>query len=172
MKVYLLMFTVFVFLFSGCKEDKKTNPTVITTTAKEVIAEEPEVTSSFTDLEGNPVELTDYKGKRVLLNFWATWCKPCIEEMPSLLEAQDLLATENYIFLVASDQSMDKIKGFKEKKGFEFNWLKFNGTYSDLEIAALPATFIYNEAGEMVHRIDGATAWSSTEIMDLLKGIK
>ena len=42
---------------------------------------EPE--SSFVDMDGNPVELSDFKGKRILLNYWATWCRPCIEEMPS-----------------------------------------------------------------------------------------
>ncbi len=128
--------------------------------------------SSFTDLEGNPVELSDYKGKRVLLNYWATWCRPCIEEMPSLLTAQEVLTKENYVFLLASDQSMEKIKVFKDKKGFDFTFLKFNGSLADMQINALPATFIYNESGKFMNRIDGATEWDSPRIIDKLKAIK
>ena len=128
--------------------------------------------SSFIDMDGNPVELSDYKGKRVLLNYWATWCRPCIEEMPSLLHAQEVLRAENYVFLLASDQSLEKIKAFKAKKQFDFAFLKFNGSLADMQINALPATFIYNESGQFMKRIDGATEWDSPLLLDKLKAMK
>lgn len=128
--------------------------------------------SSFEDLDGNPIELSDFKGKRVLLNYWATWCRPCIEEMPAMLRAQEVLANENYVFLLASDQSIDKIKAFKDKKKFDFTFLKFNGSLTDMNINALPATFIYNESGKFMNRVDGATEWDSPKILDKLKAIK
>jgi hypothetical protein len=67
---------------------------------------------------------------------------------------------------------MEKIVAFKEKKGFDFNFVKFYGAMSDFEVSALPATFIYNEEGTMVRRYDGLTEWDSPEILSQLKAIK
>lgn len=158
---------IFVMLLA-CKDttkevlDKNPEPTKIVVEAK----------STFEDLERHPIELSDYKGKRVLLNFWATWCRPCIEEMPALLTAESALENENYVFLLASDQSLDKIKAFKENKGFDFNYLKFNGALADFQVSALPATFVYATTGELVDRIDGATDWDSPEIIQQLKNVQ
>lgn len=165
-----IVFAVCLLFFMGCKETPKEAVQKETTVV--VQPENSKPTSAFEDLEGNAIELTDYKGKRVLLNFWATWCRPCIEEMPSLLKAQTILENDSYVFVVASDQSIAKIEAFKEKKGFNFKYLKFNGAMSDFKISALPATFIYSEEGKQVHRIDGATEWDSPEIITMLKDIK
>lgn len=130
------------------------------------------VTSTYEDLAGNPIELTDYTGKRVLVNYWATWCRPCIEEMPDLLKLQEVLATENYVLVLASDESTIKIENFKQQRGFDFNFIKYNGTYAELNIDALPVSFVYNEAGEAILRFDGAMEWTTSEVIDQLKNIK
>lgn len=170
MKFKATLFAVCFLFCLGCKEAVKEAERKETTAV--AAPEKSEAKSTFEDIDGNPIELSDYQGKKVLLNFWATWCRPCIEEMPALLKAEAILENDNYIFLLASDQSMDKIKAFKEKKGFDFKYLKFNGAMSDFEVSALPATFIYNEAGKQVHRIDGATEWDSPKIIDTLKSLK
>ena len=74
-----------------------------------------ENTATYTDLEGNAVALSDFKGKRILLNFWATWCFPCLEEMPSMEKAQEVLASENYVFLFATTDELNKINSLKKK---------------------------------------------------------
>lgn len=156
-------------LIMGCKEVGHKG---VAEESKAVVAEEQSVPASqYEDLEGNPVALNDYKGKRLLLNYWATWCRPCIEEMPDLLSAQEALSTENYVFLLASDQSVEKIKAFEEKRGFDFKFIKFNGAWADLGINALPVTVIYNEAGEEVERITGLTEWAAPEMIQRLKEI-
>ena len=169
MKKYYLLLTIFMVGVLSCKDEqnKLTNSNKVAS-----VQVNTKTKSSFEDLNGNPIELSDFKGKRVLLNYWATWCRPCIEEMPSMLRAQEILENDNYVFLLASDQSMEKIKAFKDKKKFDFTFLKFNGSLADMKINALPATFIYNEAGEFTSRIDGATEWDSPEILDKLKAIK
>lgn len=163
----LLVFLLITFMSCKTDQDKKSERARVTSEKK--ISE---TKSSFEDLDGYPVELADFKGKRVLLNYWATWCRPCIEEMPALLLAQEALKDDNYVFLLASDQSIEKIKEFKAKKKFDFNFLKFNGSLTDMKINALPATFIYSESGKFRNRIDGATAWDSPKILDKLRAIK
>ncbi len=170
MRFRFTLLTLCFLLCIACKETPKTpeqkEPQV--TAAPEV----QEVKSTYESLDGKPIELSDYKGKKILLNYWATWCKPCIEEMPSMVEAQTLLEKENYIFLLASDQSMKKITAFQTNKNFDLNFVKFNGSLASEEVTALPATFIYNEKGEKVERIDGATEWNSPEIIQKLKNIQ
>ncbi|MBJ2174520.1 TlpA family protein disulfide reductase [Aureibaculum sp. A20] len=135
-------------------------------------AQKSESTADFKDLEGNSVLLSDFKGKKILVNFWATWCVPCIEEMPAMAEAQELLASENYIFLFATTDEMAKIDKFKEKHQFPFQYVRYQSSLDKLNIHALPATFIYNTKGELVKRWDGAQEWNSKEMIKQLKSIE
>ena len=129
-------------------------------------------TSLYIDLEGNTVKIQDFKGKRILLNFWATWCTPCLKEMPSMLKAQEILKDENYVFLFATTDNLDKINQFKKNNDYPFQYLQFKSTLDKLNIYALPATLIYNAEGSQVKRIDGATEWDSKEMLDQLRAIK
>ncbi len=129
-------------------------------------------TALYTDLDGNPVALNDFKGKRVLLNFWATWCTPCLKEMPSMERAQELLKNENYVFLFATTDNLKKINQFIDNKKYPFQFLQFKSTLDKLNIYALPATFIYDTKGNQVKRIDGATEWDSEEIINQLKAVQ
>jgi len=165
------LFAVLCLLFtSSCKEIKASNEKGNTELSSNIPVVNKEAV--YQDLEGNSIALSNYKGKRVLLNYWATWCKPCIEEMPSMERAQKLLEKEEYIFLFASDQSFEKILKFKERREFDLKFIKFNGNYADQNIRALPTTMIYNELGEQVERITGSVIWDAPEMIQKLKGIK
>ena len=164
----IVLFLVLSISILGCKEVKEEQKTAAESTTIEV---EKASISLYEDLDGNPVELTDYKGKRILLNYWATWCRPCIEEMPDLLKLQGILEEENYVFLFASDQSLKKIVAFKEARGFDFKYIKYNGAYAEQKINALPVTLVYNEAGEQVSRFDGGMTWDSPEMIEKLRKI-
>jgi len=131
----------------------------------------PVITSLYTDLEGNPVAIKDFKGKRILLNFWATWCTPCLKEMPSMAKAQEVLKNENYVFLFATTDNLDKIDQFKKNNDYPFQYLQFKSTLDKLNIYALPATFIYDTEGNEVKRIDGATEWNSEKMLEQLRKI-
>ena len=170
MRMRYACFVVIFLMVLGCREAaKEAIPGSRQGSGRE---ESGAVAPLFQDLEGNAVALTEFKGKKVLLNYWATWCRPCIEEMPSLLRLQELLKTENYIFLLASDQSIKTIKDFKEARGFDFNFIKFSGSLTEQGISALPVTFIYNERGEQVERISGAVEWDAPEMILKLKSVK
>jgi thiol-disulfide isomerase/thioredoxin len=142
------------------------------TQKKDIVNDKAEITSLYVDLDGNSIAIKDFKGKRVLLNFWATWCTPCLKEMPSMEIAQELLKNENYVFLFATTDNLEKINQFKKNNRYPFQFLQFKSTLDKLKIYALPATFIYDTKGNQVKRIDGATEWDSKETLTLLRTIK
>jgi len=128
--------------------------------------------SLYVNLEGENVDLKDYLGSRILVNYWATWCTPCLQEMPSLVHAQEILMNENYVFLFPSTDEIGKITAFNETKNYPLQFLHYTSTLDKLNVYALPATMIYNTNGQMVKRIDGATEWDSEETINLLKSIE
>jgi thiol-disulfide isomerase/thioredoxin len=163
----LLIFFSF-FLLLNCGDVKKEN-----ITQKEDIKQKKKKSQTlYTNLKGENVNFESFKGKRLLVNFWATWCTPCLQEMPSLVNAQNILKNENYVFLFPTTDNLEKIKVFNSAKNYPLEFLHYSGTLDQLNIYALPATLIYNEEGKMVKRIDGATEWDSEEIINVLKAIK
>ena len=66
----------------------------------------------------------DASEKPVLVDYWATWCGPCIKEMPSIKRAEDILEDFGYTFLLVSDETISKISKFKNDRNFDFNFLK------------------------------------------------
>ena len=125
--------------------------------------------TSFVDLNNNEVDLTQYKGKRIVLNYWATWCGPCIKEMPGLKKAEELLENHNYTFLLVSDETISKISEFKMNKNFDFNFLKSVESIETLGIYSLPTSYIFDEKGKKIETIVGTIAWDSEQIIDKLK---
>jgi thiol-disulfide isomerase/thioredoxin len=113
-------------------------------------------------LEGKPVDLTDYEGKIIFLNFWATWCRPCLLEMPSIEKAKNELKDENIVFLFASDEEVDQIENFKAARNFNFDYVRALNI-NELNIQALPTTFIFNAEGDLVFNEMGYRDWSKEE---------
>lgn len=162
MKNILFALILCTFLF-GCKN----------TNTKNEVQELPEKLVDriqLVDLDGNEIALASLKGKTIFLNFWATWCRPCLAEMPDIDKASKLLKDENFVFLAASDESLDKIKQFAAKSGFSFQIVHSKTSVFDLDISALPTTMVINTAGEIVYNEVGARDWSSeNEINNLRK---
>ena len=127
--------------------------------------------SIYIDLNNNEVDLSSFRGKKILINYWATWCGSCIQEMPSLLKAQELLKDENYIFLLVSDESIKKISRFKNRKKFNFTYLKSSVSLGSMGIYSLPTTYIFNEKGEKIKKIVGAVDWNSNRMIKKLKSL-
>lgn len=132
---------------------------------------EVDITSiELVDLEGNPISWETMKGKKVFLNFWATWCKPCIVEMPSMSEAAEQLG-EDYVFLAASYEDLAKIQKFAEKQDFTFQFVHTKTPIESLNIYSLPTTFLINSSGELVETVIGSQEWNQTEAMNQLKAL-
>ena len=125
--------------------------------------------TTFVDLNDNKVNLRAYKGKKIIINYWATWCGPCIKEMPGLKRAEEILKNYNYIFLLVSDETFSKISKFKNINNFDFNFLKSVKSNEMLGIYSLPTSYIFDENGKKIETIVGTITWDSEQIINKLK---
>jgi thiol-disulfide isomerase/thioredoxin len=120
------------------------------------------------DLQGKKVDLENYRGKTIFLNLWATWCAPCIREMPSIEHASTILKDENIVFLFASDESADRIQKFAKDKGFTVPLIRIESIEA-MNIQALPTTLIFDGDGTLVYSEVGYRLWDSPESIELIR---
>ena len=121
----------------------------------------------LTDFKGKPISLKQYQGKTIFINFWATWCKPCIYEMPSIAEAQSMLQNEKIIFLLASNESAEQIKDFSNAHNYKFYYVIIENS-EEMNVQALPTTFIFNRKGNLVFSETGSRKWNEKNNIDLI----
>jgi len=123
---------------------------------------------SVTDLAGNPVSLADFKGKFVLLNLWATWCQPCIKEMPSLVDLQEKLGSALTVLAVSEDHGGEVIvKLFADK--LSLGKLKIcldpKATASRaFQVRGLPSSFLIGGDGKVLGKVEGGADWNSDKL--------
>ena len=122
------------------------------------------------DLNDQPIDIEQYQRKVVFINFWATWCRPCIEEMPSIDRARAKLQNENIEFLVASNEEPDRIQSFIKNHNFELNYVKLDNL-EELKIQALPTTFIFDQKGKLVFSETGYRQWDDPENIEMITKI-
>ena len=111
-------------------------------------------------LDGKTVELKDYKGKKVILNFWASWCAPCRTEMPVLQKFYDKKNEEVVLLsvnLTKEDKSKDTVKKFVSDKNLTFPIpLDERGEVSDLyQVISLPTTYFIDKNGILKQKVIG-----------------
>ena len=82
---------------------------------------------TFTDINGKSHSLSDYRGKNVLVVFWATWCPPCNEEIPNLIELRKKHPEDELEIIAISDESPEQLKGFVKTKGINYNVVSQSG---------------------------------------------
>ncbi|MEM9363161.1 MAG: TlpA disulfide reductase family protein [Bacteroidota bacterium] len=122
----------------------------------------------LTDLEGDSRNFKSYRDKVVVVNLWATWCPPCVAEMPSLSNLYKDYKDEVDFFFVANDKK-DKVTAFLKKKGYEFPVYFENSRGPEmLSSKSIPATFILNKSGEIVVEERGVADWNSDSTRELL----
>lgn len=131
---------------------------------------------SFKDGDGNTRSLGEFEGQVLLVNFWATWCAPCREEMPSLDNLQRELGSDDFSVL-AIGQDLQGIE--KTKKFLKALKVEHLDAYNDKTVKSgrafgvfgLPATLIIDRNGNEVGRLVGPAEWDSYEAIELLKAV-
>ena len=122
---------------------------------------------TFPGLDGKMVSLSDYKGKVVLVNIWATWCPPCVNEMPSMEKLYRKFKRENFeILAVSIDETGPKaVAPFMEKTRLTFPALidSKGAIKSVYRISAIPESFIIDKQGFLIKKIVGPLDWASPQ---------
>ena len=120
------------------------------------------------DLNGKKSELKHYRGKVVFLNFWATWCGPCKEEMPSMEDLHKKFKDKDFVLLTISVdyEGMKPVKEFIEKHHYTFPVL-IDPTCETIElfqVEGIPTTFVIDKKGLFVGKAVGPKDWKKQEI--------
>lgn len=127
-----------------------------------------------TTLEGEAVDLNQYKGRVVLLNFWATWCPPCVKEMPSMQRLQNQFSGQEFqVIAVNLAQSATAVESFLMEQDFEFSlpvYLDEQGQgFKDLQLQGMPSSFLIDAEGQLIETIVGGREWDEPDTVDILK---
>jgi peroxiredoxin len=127
------------------------------------------------DLSGNPVRLSEMRGKVVLLNFWATWCPPCREEVPSLVSLQEKMAGTAFVMLTVAvdDSGATAVEKFFRKTGKRLPTVLDPDSHVSRQygVSGIPETFIIDKQGNVVKKMVGALDWGAPNMVAYLQGL-
>ena len=124
----------------------------------------------FQRMDGTEFGLSPEQKAYTVLHFWATWCKPCLAEFPELKNALPRLQSDRVAFFLATEENLDQIRAFEEKRNFGLEFLHLKeATLADFEVHALPTTLVLDRQGKVVYRHMGQLNWQDvTSIEDLI----
>lgn len=125
------------------------------------------------DESGNSFNLNEYQGKTIVLNFWASWCAPCIQEMPSIQEYYDNVDKDEIkVVLVALDNDFNKSINFMNKNNYSMPYYKPQGDLpQEFEVSAIPTTYIINGNGEVEITHTGMSDFTSDEFKQAVQEV-
>ncbi|WP_225539063.1 TlpA family protein disulfide reductase [Empedobacter stercoris] len=127
------------------------------------------------DVDGKAVNMEDLKGKVVFMNFWATWCPPCIAEMPSIQTLYDKVKEDKDIVIltVEVEGKRDKVAKFMERKKLSLPVVYPNSSIpTEFFNGSLPTTIILDKKGNIAHTTMGMADYSGQDIVDFLNELK
>ena len=132
----------------------------------------PPVDFKLKDIKGKSVRLSDFRGKVVFLNFWATWCPPCKYEMPSMQKLYDKLRHKNFAMVAVDLQEpVSRVRDFIKKYELSFTVLldSKGDVGRQFGILSIPSTFILDKEGGIIGKIFGPREWDGKEAVDLFE---
>ena len=121
------------------------------------------------DIDGKIFDFETTQNKVVLINFWATWCPPCIAEMPSLEKLYDDYK-DKIVFLFVSNEDEAKISKFVTKNEYSFNVYRPISEYpKHFNVRSIPRTFLIDKKGNIVIDKTGASNWNSKKVRTVIE---
>jgi thiol-disulfide isomerase/thioredoxin len=127
-----------------------------------------ELAYSFVNSEGKKFSLESLSDKPIFLNYWATWCPPCVAEMPSIEKLYSDYKDKVH-FVIVSQDDQEKLEAFMQKKGYTFPLSQdISPTPKPLQRSSIPSTFILSKNGGILVAEVGANNWNSKRVRMLL----
>lgn len=129
-------------------------------------------------IDGQEVRTAAWQGQVVIVNFWASWCAPCIEEVPSLIRLSQAMAGEIKILAVSGDSTLDDVhvflKSFPDFKrpGISIAFDEKLKLARRFNVNKLPESYIFNAEGTMVRKVSGSIDWSTADAVEYLKSLR
>ncbi len=139
-----------------------------------IVSERPEFPKvPFTNKLGSKVRVTDFGGQVILVNLWATWCGPCLVEMPALDRLQEALGGSRFkVVAISLDRDPDKARDWMETNGIR-NLDFFNDQtlklHEDFGAAGLPTSYLIDPKGRLIGYLEGDAAWDADDAQILIE---
>ncbi|TXD84406.1 TlpA family protein disulfide reductase [Subsaximicrobium wynnwilliamsii] len=124
------------------------------------------------DRDGNTKSLEALKGKVIFMNFWATWCPPCIAEMPSIDKLHEEMGDDVAFVILSFDTDFEKAKAFDKRKGYDLPiYAPVSALPAMFESNALPTTYVIDAAGNLALTHKGMADYDNPEFKKFLNGL-
>jgi len=166
----LMLLLSAMLIVSGCSKKKQESGG-----AGAVGGNKPAPEITVTSMKNVPLKLSSLKGKVVLLNFWATWCPPCRDEIPSMMKLNSAMAGKAFEMVSVSIDAggVPDIEAYFKESGYSLP------TYTDLNgdaqkvygITGVPESFIIDKNGMIVKKVIGPLAWDSPDTITFIEGL-
>lgn len=128
---------------------------------------------SLMDEDGNTLSLEDFRGKVIFLNMWATWCPPCIAEMPNINKLYNEMGHEVAFVMVALDEDFETAKAFNERKGYNLPIYALRSNRPAMyQSSTVPTTYVINAKGQLVLTHKGMSNYNTSKFKKFLHGLK
>ncbi len=132
-----------------------------------------DLSGQFKSLDGHAVSLSDFSGKVLFLNVWATWCGPCRQEMPSMAELYREFSGQGLTMVAVSSEDVDTVREYTGSARYPFTILVDSEDLLSQRfgIDAIPTTFIVDKQGKLVYQHVGFNDWSSSAIREQVRDL-
>jgi thiol-disulfide isomerase/thioredoxin len=126
----------------------------------------------LTSLDGRTLSFSEFQNKVVFLNVWATWCGPCVAEMPAIQRLHDAVSADGIALVLVSDEDAAEVRDFVRAGNFTFPVYLSKALPAVFESEGIPATFVVSREGRVVLSHLGAAAWDSAACQSFLRALQ
>lgn len=185
--LYLLLgvFTLGILYFTVFKKEDQAATRIVQESSEEVKNEQGESVSTektttkadfnfnLTDSAGAPVSLKSFRGKTIFINLWATWCPPCIHEMPGINAMyNDIDHDRIEVVMISLDRDFQKAIQYKEKEGFDFEvYAPAQALPPMYNTRSIPTTYIIDARGNLVFTHKGMADYNTEDFKEFLNSL-
>jgi cytochrome c biogenesis protein CcmG, thiol:disulfide interchange protein DsbE len=129
------------------------------------------------DLDGKPVHLGDFKGRPVIVSFWASWCGPCLDEFPSMIELIEKMDGKVQLVAISQDSNRTELEAFlkafpkSKHPNISILWDQEMAVGRQYNVDRLPESYVTGKDHKLVRKIVGSINWSTPEAVEFMQGL-